>query len=336
MFYKEEEKNGLQDRANKGSEKPGLLKCLLKQIFLVDLALLLFFGFLWSSSSCAELHRDSIPKGKEIKDAYLEKLFAPEFPFESIKVVIPKEDEKYMIIKAKESITDEIKNRYEKETLRKRKITITRHYHVKDKTWAFCEMTLYRVVSELPYVVEFSNIKGKQWPGNKADDVLRRVGQYLIISVGDSFASVFKKVAVYPEKENQCIDPPIVGRYPGSKSIACYEDDKIITFVIVAKAKAQDIYNYYRDKIKKHYKEVGLNFSENKWNVQDIRFPQFGMRMTTIRLSELGQLLNFMGIVMKQDVTQLYYHGPELRRLTKSSRISYEWPNPLCPNKQGR
>jgi hypothetical protein len=182
-------------------------------------------------------------------------------------------------------------------------------------------MTLYRVTSEKPYVVEFSNVKGKQRPGKKADDVLRHVGQYLIISLDDNFGSVFNKVVVYPDKENPCPDPPSVGKYPGSKSIACYEDDKIITFVLAAKAKAQDIYNHYRDKLKKHYKEVGLNFPESKWNTEDMRGPQFGMKMTTIRLSDLGPFLKLMEIVMKQDVTQLYHHGPELRKFTKSSQI---------------
>jgi hypothetical protein len=304
-----------------GANKPALLKCLLKQVFRVILTFCLLFAFLWSNSSFAELYGDSVPKGKEAKNPFLEKLFAPEFPFESIKVVIPKEDEKYVIIKAKENMTDEIQNRYEKETLRKRRITVTRYYSMKDKTLAFCEMVLYRVVSEIPYVVEFSNVKGKQWPENKADDVVRHTGKYLIISVGDNFGSAFKKVVVYPEKENPCLDPPIVGKYPGSKSIACYEDDKIITFVLAAKAKAQDVYNYYSDKIKKHYKEAGLNFPESKWKIQDMRSPQFGVKMMTIRISELGPFLKLMEIVMKQDVTQLYHHGPELRKLTNSSKI---------------
>ena len=305
----------------KGMNKPAVLMCLLKQIFQLVLTFPLFFAYLWGSASFAESLGDSVPKGDEVKDPYLEKLFAPEFPFETIKIIAAKGEEKYVIIKAKENIADEIQNRYEKETLRKRKITITRHYHMKDNTLAFCEMTLYRVISEKPYVVEFSNVKGKQWPGNKADDVLRHVGQYLIVSVGDNFAKVLKKVVVYPEKENPCLDPPFVGKYPGSKSIACYEDDKIITFLLAAKAKAQDIYNYYRDKIKKYYKEVGLNFPESKWNIKDMRFPQFGMKMTTIRLSELAPFLKLMEIVMKQNVTQLYHHGPELRKLAKSPQI---------------
>jgi len=305
----------------KGANKRGLLMWLLKEIFRLFLTFPLIFAFLWGSNSFPESLGDSVPKGDEVKDPYLVKLFAPEFPFESIRIIVVKGDEKYVIIKGKENITDEVQNRYEKETLRKRKITIIRHYRVKDKTLAFCEMTLYRVASETPYVVEFSNVKGKQWPGNKADDVLRHVGQYLIISVGDNFASKFKKVVVYPEKESPCLDPPLIGKYPGSKSIACYENDKIVTFVIAAKTKAQDIYDYYRDKIKMHYKEVGLNFPENKWKIRDIGSPQFGIRVTTIRLSDLWQLLNLIEVVMKQDVTQLYHHGPEIRRLTKSSQI---------------
>ena len=232
-----------------------------------------------------------------------------------------KGEEKYVIIKAKEKITDEVQHRYGKETLRKRKISITRYYHAKDKTLAFSEMTLHRVVSEMPYVVEYSSIKGKSLPENKYEDAVRHVGQYLIIFAGEEFAKVFKKVVIYPEKENPCLDPPLVGNYPGLKSIASYESDKIITFILVTKAKTQDIYDYYRDKIKAHYKGGGLNFPESKWNVHDMRSPQFGMKMTTIRLSELGPFLKLMEIVMKQEVTQLFHHGPELKRLMKDSRI---------------
>ena len=303
--------------------EPMSMRSFLKQIIQSALTVPLVLAFLWGTTSFAESFGDSVPKGDEVRDPYLEKLFSPEFPFETIKIIAAKDEEKYVIIKAKQNLTDEIKNRYEKETLRKRKIIITRHYRVKDKTLAFCEMTLYRVVSEMPYVVEFSNVRGKQWPENRSDDVLRQVGQYLIIFVSDNFGSAFKKVVVYPEKENSCLDPPVAGKYPGSKSIACYEyeGDKIITFVLAAKAKAVDIYNHYRDKIRKHYEETGLNFPESKWKIQDIRGPQFGVKMTTIRLSELGPFLNLMEIVMKQDVTQLYHHGPELKKLTKSTQI---------------
>lgn len=314
-------KSGSGDCVIRGTNNPAALTCSPKQISRLALIIIPLFGCLWVSISSAESLSDPVPKGDEVKDHYLEKLFVPEFQFETIRIIEAKGEEKYVVVKAKENITDEIKNRYEEETLRKRKIIITRHYRVKDKTLTFCEMTLYRVVSEIPYVVEFSNVKGKQRPENKSDDVLRHVGQYLIISVTDNFAKAFKKVVVYPEKENPCLDPPLVGKYPGSKSIACYEDDKIITFVVAAKAKAQDLYNHYRERIQKHYKEVGLSFPESKWTTQDMRAPQFGVKMTTIRLSELAPFLKLMEIVMKQDVTQLYHHGPELKKLSRSSKI---------------
>lgn len=291
----------------------------MKKIAIILSSIILVFLIFFSIRE--NLSWGGVPTGKEIKDPYLEKLFAPEFPFESIRIILTKGEEKYVIIKAKEKITDEVQHRYEKETLRKRKITITRYYHAKDKTLAFSEMTLHRVVSEMPYVVEYSSIKGKSLPENKYEDAVRHVGQYLIIFAGEEFAKVFKKVVIYPEKENPCLDPPLVGKYPGSKSIASYESDKIITFTLAAKAKTQDIYDYYRDKIKAHYKETGLNFPESKWNVHDMISSQFGMKMTTIRLSELGPFLKLMEIVMKQEVTQLFHHGPELKRLTKSSRI---------------
>ena len=127
----------------------------MKKITIILPSIILFI--LVSFNIQGDLLWGAVPTGKEIEDPYLEKLFAPEFPFESIRIIVTKGEEKYVIIKAKENITGEVQHRYENETLRKRKITITRHYRVKDKTLAFSEMTLYRVVSEMPYVVEFSN-----------------------------------------------------------------------------------------------------------------------------------------------------------------------------------
>jgi hypothetical protein len=287
-------------------------------VFLIPFMLIQLYGF---SIAYAELPGNSIPTGKEIKDPYLEKLFAPEFPYESLKVIVTKEENKYLIVRAKEIITDEIRQQYEKETLRKRKISLTRYYAVQDKTLAFSEMVHYRVVSEIPYTVEYSNMKGRPLGGNRYDDVLKHAGQFLVISINEEFGKAFKKVTIYPDKETSCLDPPLIDKYAGSKSIASYEDDKILTFILVAKAKPKDIYDYYKDKVNSHYKKIGLNYPESKWNIGDMRSAQLGIKIKTIRLSELGPLLKLMELIMKQEVTQLFHHGPELKRLTKNSRI---------------
>jgi len=65
-------------------------------------------------SSQAGLSKDYIPKGKTIPDSYLEQLFAPEFPYESIKVVDTKEGKRYVVIKARENVSDKMRLDYEK------------------------------------------------------------------------------------------------------------------------------------------------------------------------------------------------------------------------------
>jgi len=79
-----------------------------------------------SCKSQAGLFNEPIPKGKEIKDPYLEQLFAPEFPYESIKVIDTEEDKRYVIVKAKQSIIREMEREYENKTLFNRKVTIYR------------------------------------------------------------------------------------------------------------------------------------------------------------------------------------------------------------------
>jgi len=264
---------------------------------------------------------DLVPKGTQLKDPYLKKLFEPEFPFESIKVIKTKEGKRYVMIKAKDTVTDEIQNNYEKDTLLKRKIVVNRGRSTKDGTLLISKMTIHRTVSEVPFVVEYSEIKGERVSGNRVEDVIRYEDQYLIILVDKDFGKVFKKVVVYPEKDVPCPTPPIIGKFPGSRSIACYEDDKLFNFVFVAKAKAEDIYDYYRDKLKEHYNKAGFSAPESAWKSQDMRFPQFGIKISTTEFSKWGNFLELMKIVMKQEVTQLYYHGPEFKRLTKSSPV---------------
>ncbi len=65
----------------KEASHPSLLMCWLKQIFRRALTILLLLAFLWGGTSFAESLGDSVPKGDEVKDPNLEKLFAPEFQF---------------------------------------------------------------------------------------------------------------------------------------------------------------------------------------------------------------------------------------------------------------
>lgn len=248
--------------------------------------------FVLISGSYAGLFKSTVPKGKEIKDPYLEQLFAPDFPYESVKVIETKEEKRYVIIKGMETITEKIRLDYEKNTLRNRGIVIFRSGSPRTNILLISEMRLYRAVSEMPYVVEYSEVKGDVIEFDrkrKVESVVRNQGQYLIVLINKDFGKVFKKVEIYPEKEAGCPEPPFVGKYQNSKSISCTEKNKLISFVFVTKDKAEDIYNYYKDKLKAHYKKVGFNYPEKFWKFD---VAGFGMEIEDIEVAKLGFLNN--------------------------------------------
>ncbi len=220
--------------------------------------------FLFLEKSYAGLFGGYVPEGKEIKDPYLEQLFAPEFPYESIKVIETKEDKRYAVVKAKEKVTEKIRLNYEKNTLRKRGIVVFREGSPRTDILMISEMRLYRVVSEMPYVVEYSEVKGDKL-GREAENVVTNEGKYLTVLINKNFGRIFKRVEIYPEKGTKCPRPPFVGKYPNSKGISCREGNQGISFVYVTKDKGQEVYDYYKERLKAHYKNVGFNFPEESW-----------------------------------------------------------------------
>lgn len=256
----------------------------------------LMFVFVLTSGSHAGLLKSTIPTGKEIKDPYLEQLFAPEFPYESIKVIETKEGKRYVIIKAKETVSDETRLHYEENTLRNRGIVIFRSGSPRTDELLISEMRLYRKVSEIPYVVEYSEVKGDIIELNrkrKVESVVRNEGKYLIVLIDKNFGKVFKKVEIYPEKDANCPEPPFVGKYPNSRSISCTEKNKLISFVYVSKNKAEDIYNFYKDRLNAHYKEVGFNFPERAWKYSG-GLHNLGMQIESTEVANLGKFFNLL------------------------------------------
>jgi hypothetical protein len=248
----------------------------------------LFILILSCSVAQAGLFGDSVPKGKEIKDPYLEQLFAPEFPYESIKVIETNEGKRYVIIKAKEKVTHKKRIHYEDKTIRNKGIVVFESGSPRTDVLSISEMRLYRVVSEVPYVVEYCEVKGnslQREPG--VESVVRDEGKYLIILVNKSFGKVFKKVELYPEKEISCPEPPFVGKYPNSKSISCRGGNQGISFVYVTKDKGQEVYDYYRERLKTHYKNVGLNFPEESWKFSGAA-NSLGMQIKSSEVARVG------------------------------------------------
>lgn len=240
----------------------------------------------------AGLFGGSIPKGIEVKDSYLEQLFAPEFPYESIKIIDTEKGKRYVVIKATKKVTEERRIDYEKNTLRNRGIVVYRAGSPRTDRLLISEMRLYRVVSEVPYVVEYCEVKaGKSDSKDEVENVVRDDGRYLIVLINKDFGKVFKRVEIYPEKETPCPDPPFVGKYPNARSISCSGGDKGITFVFVTKDNGQHVYDYYKDRLKSHYKAVGFNFPEESWNISGA-LHNLGMRIKTSEIAKIESYLN--------------------------------------------
>jgi len=250
-----------------------------------------FLVFLPHGKSHAALFGGYVPEGKEIKDPYLEKLFAPEFPYESIKVIETKEGKRYVVVKAKEKVTEKIRLNYEKNTLRNKGVVVFREGSPRTDTLIISEMRLYRVVSEMPYVVEYSEVKGDKL-GREIENVVKNEGKYLIVLINKSFGNVFKRVEIYPEKETECPEPPFVGKYPNSRNVSCAAGNKWISFVYITKDKGQEIYDYYRERLKTHYNSVGFNFPESAWKFGD----EFGIQINS---SEVAKARNYLNPVEK-------------------------------------
>ena len=258
------------------------------------LSFIIFF-FLLNEKSYAGLFGGYVPEGKEFKDTYLEQLFAPEFPYESIKVIETKEGKRYVVVKAKQRVTEKIRLDYEKNTLRSRGIVVFRSGNPRTNELLISEMRLYRVASEKPYIVEYSEAKGDTLKDkHEVESVVRNQGKYLVILINRDFGKVFNRVELYPEKEGECPEPPFVGKYPNSKCISCIERNKWISFLYVTKDKAEDIYNYYRDRLKGHYRNVGFNFPERSWKFNH----EFGMEIDSCftescEVAPVGKTIDF-------------------------------------------
>jgi len=256
---------------------------------LIFLSFIVPIQLLGLTPAYAGLFGSSVPKGKEIKDSYLEQLFAPEFPYESIKILDTEDGKRYVVIKATKKVTGERRIDYEKNTLRNRGIVVYRAGSPRTDRLLISEMRLYRVVSEVPYVVEYCEVIGKQLEGkNEVESVVRDEGRYLIVLINKDFGKVFKRVEIYPEKETPCPEPPFVGKYPNARSISCSGGDKGITFVYVTKDNGQQVYDYYKDRLKSHYKAVGFNFPEKAWKFDD----EFGMQIKYYEVSHIALLLD--------------------------------------------
>jgi hypothetical protein len=249
-----------------------------------------------------------VPKGKEIDQPEIVKLFIPDFPYKWIKAIETEEGKRYVIIKAKKRISREAWLNYYKETLYKRGITVYHRLSPRTNDILVSTMNLYRVRSEKPYVIEFSNIS-KEFVEGDIDYMVRYKGKYMIVFIDRNFGKKFIPFEIYPEKDVPCPDPPYVGSYPDAKKLTCNasfveEAKKRYYFYSVTRDSAEKVYDYYRDRLKAHYDELGMIYPERKWKISGIS-DILGIRIDRIRINQ-----NWRGLERQKTQKQIVTPPP--------------------------
>jgi hypothetical protein len=272
-----------------------------RKIFSIYLSLSLsILFFLLHGRGYAGLFGDSIPEGKEIKDPYIEQLFAPEYPYEWVKVIDTKAGKKYVVIKANQRITKEMEKDYQEKTLRERNIAIYRYHSPRNGELITTNIRLSRKVSDKPYVIEYC--RASPWASrDKEKDIAWRTGKYFVIWIDHEFGNRFKRLTIYPDKEATCPEPPFVGKYPNSVTLGCtrqtflkpsqpyYEKGQSrLIFTYVSKDAPKKIYDFYKGRLLAHFKHIGVDYPEEFWKIN----YEYGIQMSHEGIDMVNTILS--------------------------------------------
>ena len=223
--------------------------------------LIILIGFIFFLIPSFSFGISWFEKEKEIPDEYLTKLFAPDFPYESIKVVDDSKGRRSIVIKAKEKILPNTLSRYD-DLLLSRGVSIygTFHYGVFSwqKTVTEYAITITRKVEGEPNTVEISESVVKDPEKQEPIVAASAKGKEIRIAIEQDFGQKWKKIRIIPEKEPVAPEPKI-GRYPGFK-LTYYRTKR---WVFVSKDALKHVYDYYETKIRKSFmKTYGFPFAK--------------------------------------------------------------------------
>lgn len=235
-----------------------------RQKRIINLILLFSFTFLFIPALVYSL--SWFEKEKEVNDEYLVKLFTPDFPYESIKVVEDSKGRRFIVIKGKEKIAGKTIREYE-DLLLSRGISIygTFHYGMFswDKTVTDYAITITRKVEGERDTVEISESVVKDPKKQEPIVAASAKEKEIRIAIEKDFGKRWKKINIIPEKEPDAPEPKI-GRYPGARlreMINLPSGDK--SWVYVSKGSLKEIYNYYEKKVKQSFiKAYGFPFAK--------------------------------------------------------------------------
>jgi len=198
-------------------------------------------------------------KEKEVPDEYLTKLFAPEFPYESIKIVEDSQARRFIVIKAKEKILPKTLGQYD-DLLLSRGVSIygTFHYGIFSwqKTVTNYAITITRKVEGEPNAIEISESVVKNPEKNEPIVAASAKGKEIRIAIEKDFGKRWKKIVITPEKEPE-LKEPTVWRYIGSHLISIKDwipiTGKGRTLTFVSKDSLKRIYEYYLEKVRQSF-----------------------------------------------------------------------------------
>jgi hypothetical protein len=258
---------------------------------------------LYVQASAGLLGSPPVPEGREIEDPGVLELFTPDFPYERMKLIETDEGKRYVIIEAKKRISKKTQKKYERETLPRRGISIYRYWEPHGGGLLQSEIRYHKVLSEEPFVVGYSLVVVDWLKDEYArENVVRRKRKNLIVAIDRDFAKKLKPVELYPKEEIDCPEIPVVGRYPGaeSRNLACFvgKNKKGVMFIYVTKSKAEDVYEYYKDRLVAHFKEKGFNAPEIGWYMRELE----GMQKKRIEIDRIEMYLDsYLEIARQSD-----------------------------------
>lgn len=198
-------------------------------------------------------------KGKEVPDEYLTKLFAPGFPYESIKVMEDSKDRRFIVIRAKDKLEGKTLRDYE-DLLLSRGISIYGAFHYGifswQKTVTDYAITITRKVEGEPNTVEISESVVKDPKKNEPIVAASAKGKEIRIAIEKDFGKKWRKIIIVPEKEPE-LREPTRWRYPGARLILIQDSTAIkgkgreLTFV--SRGPLKRIYEYYLERVRQSF-----------------------------------------------------------------------------------
>jgi hypothetical protein len=225
-----------------------------KERKIIELIILIGFIFLLIPSFSFGI--SWFEKEKEVKDEYLTKLFAPGFPYESIKVMEDSKGRRFIVIKAREKIEGRFLGEYE-DLLLSRGVSIYGRFHYGvfswQKTVSDYAITITRKVEREAGSVEISESIVKDPEKNEPIVAASAKGKEIRIAIEKDFGKSWKKIVIIPEREPE-LKEPTMWRYPGSHLILVRDWAQIRgkgrTLTFVSKDSLKRIYEHYLEKVR--------------------------------------------------------------------------------------